>query len=333
MENLLILWVICALSYICNSSPIQQTQGQFIIFPSKLYGNGFDKKFTAKDKDQLIFSTSNDDFTLTPVANSSSNTTTTKKVTCRPEQTEYKGRCFGVLQPLPCPDGEWLVEDPTTGKGQCVENECADFDNTGFYKGQCVKIRSEEPCPKGMRTYIYKSGLVDCDCKEGHIYNEGDGFCYEAYRQGPCKPGNVFATTTFANGVENRTTKTGCKRNPCKIDGLYCNGPDAKCDQGKGMSWMFPRYDGIFRFSSSSRNKEPSKNCVKFGSPCTPQGQGIFVLHPETNQPYCQENLHDASFGTPSTRIIGNVPILKCAPGSRRDILGNCRTPTVIDFS
>lgn len=176
--------------------------------------------------------------------------------TCsNPSQTEYKGKCLQVLQRLPCPPGEWLVEDAASGKGTCVENKCPNNANTGFYKGRCVKLSSEN-CPRGMRTYIYKyvginfqsdqlmnnthailpfrrTGVVDCDCKDGHIYNSQDGFCYEAYRQGPCKSGMVFISTTDHVG---RTT-TMCKRNPCKTDGYYCSGGDFKCEQRKVINF------------------------------------------------------------------------------------------------
>ncbi len=87
----------------------------------------------------------------------------------------------------------------------------------------------------------------------------------------------------------------------------------------QGFVWRLnPKYYyNLIRFPKSG-SESLTKNCIKFGSSCTSEGQGIFIVHPETNQPYCQIDLHDTSFETSNTRIIGNVPILKCSKGSRR---------------
>jgi hypothetical protein len=79
-----------------------------------------------------------------------------KRLNCSEVQTEYNGTCHKVLQQRPCPSGQWLVEDEDTGMGKCVENKCSGKPETAFYEGQCIKIRSEEPCRFGMRTYIEK---------------------------------------------------------------------------------------------------------------------------------------------------------------------------------
>lgn len=137
MENIfqiLSLLCICTLSSISNSSPLPPN----ITFPSNL----------------IYFGELNSNQNVTSAEIST--TPPTKSLVCRPEQTEYKGKCLQVLQGFPCPEGEWLVEDPNTGRGLCVLNKCAGTDNTGYYKSQCVPLRSEEYCPKGMRIFIYK---------------------------------------------------------------------------------------------------------------------------------------------------------------------------------
>lgn len=63
------------------------------------------------------------------------------------------------------------------------------------------------------------------------------------------------------------------------------------------------------------------------GSPCGANGAAKYVLDPVTFSPYCNEG----ELALPP-KIIGNVPILTCAPGSRRYI-HCCSTIRLINLS
>ncbi|ODN01198.1 hypothetical protein Ocin01_05480 [Orchesella cincta] len=220
-------------------------------------------------------------------------TSTSKRLNCTGVQTEYNGACHTVLQPLPCPPGQWLIEDEETGRGKCVENKCASEPNHAWFGGQCVMVRSNKGhCHTGMVTYIFKNGEVECDCKENYLYHQRDGNCYDAYSKGPCNNGEVFLTKVTTKGA----LPASCVKNKCSQEGFFCNAPSCPRD----------------------------RNCVKLSSNCP---GGVWQIDPEKLTPACLD------MGKLPQRIIGNVPTLACAPGSRRDILGTCRKPSKITFS
>jgi len=212
---------------------------------------------------------------------------------CTDMQTEYNGACHTVLRRHPCGEGQWLIEDEETGKGKCVENKCAHEENSAWFGGQCVLVRSNQGhCHPGMVTLIFKNGEVECDCQDGFLYNQRDGNCYKPYKRGPCNPGEVFLAKVTTNGA----LPASCVKSKCSQDDYFCNAPACPKD----------------------------RNCVKFSSPCP---GGIWQVDPEKLAPAC------LGIGKFPDRIIGNVPTLACAPGSRRDILGTCRKPSKITFS
>ncbi|KAG5670960.1 hypothetical protein PVAND_001189 [Polypedilum vanderplanki] len=61
-----------------------------------------------------------------------------------------------------------------------------------------------------------------CDCKPGFIYSPNDDACYEAYRRGPCRDGEIFKIVPPFKSAK-------CVLNECRRDGFVLfNG---KCQQ------------------------------------------------------------------------------------------------------
>ncbi|CAL7949587.1 unnamed protein product [Xylocopa violacea] len=71
------------------------------------------------------------------------------------------------------------------------------------------------PCPENMKRYPLDetSSTWICDCADKFLYFPSHNGCYEAYRQGPCKPMNYVVL------LQNATEPT-CVGNPCLVDGL-----------------------------------------------------------------------------------------------------------------
>jgi len=78
---------------------------------------------------------------------------------CTAAQTEFNGQCVNVFTRHLCPSStQWLVEDPITLKGKCVENPCHKEPSKAFFGGKCVVAYAEknEVCHPGMTTYLFK---------------------------------------------------------------------------------------------------------------------------------------------------------------------------------
>ncbi|CAL8080376.1 unnamed protein product [Orchesella dallaii] len=212
---------------------------------------------------------------------------------CTGMETEYNGACHVVLRQNPCTAGQWLIEDDETGKGKCVENKCANQPNNALFGGQCVEVRSN----KGH----CHPGMVTHIFKNGEVECDcKQNFLYNQ-RDGNCyevyKRGPCNDREVFiAKVTANGALPASCVRSKCSQDGFFCNAPSCPKD----------------------------RNCVKLSTPCP---GGIWQINQDKLTPEC------LGIGKYPDRIIGNVPTLACAPGSRRDILGTCRKPSKISFS
>ncbi|MPD01248.1 hypothetical protein E2C01_096767 [Portunus trituberculatus] len=47
-------------------------------------------------------------------------------------------------------------------------------------------------CPRNEKAVTNEHGEVECDCRPGFVYYDGDNTCYEPYTRGPCLPGYVI---------------------------------------------------------------------------------------------------------------------------------------------
>lgn len=141
----------------------------------------------------------------------------------------FKGECRNILTNSGCDNSNhWLIEDPATLRLICVPNNCSWKGQTAYFGGKCVKVGSPtfkedngtltQLCHEGMTTYIFRSGIVQCDCKPGHLFHEADSKCYKAFSQGPCTKGNHFR-------IGQGQRKPECLPNPCGEANLFCNAP------------------------------------------------------------------------------------------------------------
>jgi hypothetical protein len=148
-------------------------------------------------------------------------TTESPQHNCTSKQIFFKGECTNLLQSLHCPPNQWLVEDPVTLQAKCVHNPCHENNTMALFGGECIHVGKGSHCHIGMRTYIYRSGVVECDCREGFLYNKNDGNCYEAYKRGPCANEQHFIIPKSGRSKPDPE----CLPNPCKLEGTFCSAP------------------------------------------------------------------------------------------------------------
>ncbi|RZF47295.1 hypothetical protein LSTR_LSTR009786 [Laodelphax striatellus] len=171
----------------------------------------------------------------------------------------FNNSCQELNKRGSCGDNEVLIIDlkpaqqnPPKFRPKCVPRQCASNEffwpqtNTCHTAVDNVKLCGDSS--KVLSTDIFGLGFCKCIAVPVHAEHK-DGKCYEIYRQGPCKPGQLFT-------VKN-SDDTECTANRCQNKSLVYHEQTAKC---YSLGETGP-CTGQFKLLVSSNTKRPE--CVE----------------------------------------------------------------------
>lgn len=211
------------------------------------------------------------------------------------------GECVTLLTQGPCPRGEWVKLRKSNFTPVCVPQPCTVPNTPGgigagvMVGGKCYLPsqlpQTMLPCPPSQQAITNEHGELECDCRPGYVFYEGDKTCYKPFTRGPCAPGYVLKVEdTDSRG------RARCFPNPCPQDNMVRM--DTSCHVEKAGH------------TPENRNA----HCFPIGSqgPCD---AGTITVDSNFVEPICL-----------TTHSIFSNAVVSCARGSRRDLFGRCRS-------